>query len=136
VQSNPNVQRARTKTHTVQIICFKVNPSYSANRFLFLALLCIRSICVFAGGGGFVPQSLIDSSELSDSTIVRNAKNGHKGKFFIQFSFRFLRRSGWDSGLPRAHSVHSLPHAETHPRTDPAGRLYMVGAFPWEFWAI
>ena len=43
--------------------------------------------------GGFVPQSLIDSSELTDSTIVRYAKNGHKGRFFIQFSFRFLRSS-------------------------------------------
>ncbi len=42
-------------------------------------------------GAGFVPQSLIDSSELTDSTIVRNAKNGDKGKFFIQFSFSFRR---------------------------------------------
>ena len=39
--------------------------------------------------GGVVPQPSIDSSELTDSTIVRNAKNGHKGKFFIQFSFSF-----------------------------------------------
>jgi hypothetical protein len=38
-------------------------------------------------GGGFVPQSLIDSSELIDSTMVRSAKKGYKGKFFIQFSF-------------------------------------------------
>ena len=45
-------------------------------------------------GGGFVPQSLTDSSELTDSTMVRNAKNGHKGNFFIQFSFTsFFRRS-------------------------------------------
>ena len=45
-------------------------------------------------GGGFAPQSLIDSSELTDSTIVRNAKNGYKGNFFIQFSFSlFVRRS-------------------------------------------
>ena len=29
----------------------------------------------------------IDSAELIDSTMVRNAKNGYKGKFFIQFSF-------------------------------------------------
>ena len=42
-------------------------------------------------GGGFVPQSLIDSSELTDSTIVRNAKKGDKGNFFIQFSFSFPR---------------------------------------------
>ena len=41
-------------------------------------------------GGGFVPQSLIDSSELTDSTIVQNAKKGQKGNFFIQFSFSFL----------------------------------------------
>lgn len=45
-------------------------------------------------GGGFVPQSLTDSLELTDSTMVRNAKNGHKGNFFIQFSFTsFFRRS-------------------------------------------
>jgi hypothetical protein len=56
----------------------------------FLALLCIRSIC-FVAGGGFVPQSVIDSSELTDSTIVRNAKKGQKGNFFIQFSFSFSR---------------------------------------------
>jgi hypothetical protein len=43
--------------------------------------------------GGFVPHSLIDSSELTDSTIVRNAKKGHKGEFFIQFSFSFRRSS-------------------------------------------
>jgi hypothetical protein len=36
-------------------------------------------------GGGFAPQSRIDSSELVDSTMVRNFKNGHKGKLFIQF---------------------------------------------------
>jgi hypothetical protein len=40
-------------------------------------------------GGGFVPQSLIDSVQLTDSTMVRNAKKGHKGKFIIQFSFSF-----------------------------------------------
>ena len=39
--------------------------------------------------GGFVPQSLTDSLELTDSTMVRNAKNGYKGNFFIQFSFSF-----------------------------------------------
>ena len=42
-------------------------------------------------GGGFVPQSLIDSVQLTDSTMVRNAKKGHKGNFFIQFSFSFHR---------------------------------------------
>jgi hypothetical protein len=42
---------------------------------------------VGVAGGGFVPQSLIDSSELIDSTMVRNAEKGHKGNFFIQFSF-------------------------------------------------
>jgi hypothetical protein len=42
-------------------------------------------------GGGFVPQSLIDRVQLTDSTMVRNAKKGHKGKFFIQFSFRVRR---------------------------------------------
>ena len=38
-------------------------------------------------GGGFVPQSHIDSAQLTDSTIVPNAKKGYKGKSFIQFSF-------------------------------------------------
>jgi len=42
-------------------------------------------------GGGFVPQSLTDSLELTDSTMVRNAKNGYKGNFFIQFSFSLRR---------------------------------------------
>ena len=40
-------------------------------------------------GSGSVPQSLIDSVQLADSTMVRNARKGHKGKFFIQFSFSF-----------------------------------------------
>ena len=40
-------------------------------------------------GGGFVPQSPTDSLELTDSTMVRNAENGYKGNFFIQFSFSF-----------------------------------------------
>jgi hypothetical protein len=45
-------------------------------------------------GGGFVPQSRIDSVQLADSTIAWNAKKRHKGKFFIQFSFSFwFRRS-------------------------------------------
>jgi hypothetical protein len=50
-------------------------------------LVLTRSGC----GGGFVPQSLTDSLELTDSTMVRNAKNGYKGNFFIQFSFSFHR---------------------------------------------
>lgn len=41
-------------------------------------------------GGGFVPQPITDSSEVADSTMVRNAKNGYKDKFFIQFSFSLL----------------------------------------------
>ena len=49
-------------------------------------------------GGGFAPRSRIDSSELTDSTIVRNAKKGDKGNFFIQFSFssrRFVPPNGF-----------------------------------------
>jgi hypothetical protein len=42
-------------------------------------------------GGGFAPQPAIDSSELTDSTMVRNAEKGHNGNFFIQFSFSFYR---------------------------------------------
>jgi len=41
-------------------------------------------------GGGFVPQSVIDSLELIDSTMAWNDKKGEKGDFFIQFSFSFL----------------------------------------------
>src|SRR5580700_4916465 len=41
-------------------------------------------------GGGFVPQSLVDSVQLTDSTMVRNAKKGYKGEFFILFSFSSL----------------------------------------------
>jgi hypothetical protein len=44
-------------------------------------------------GGGFVPQSHIDSVQLTDSTIVRNAKKGYKGKSFIQFSFSSMLSS-------------------------------------------
>jgi hypothetical protein len=45
-------------------------------------------------GGGFVPQPHIDSVQLAESTIVRNAKKGYKGKSFIQFSFTsFFRLS-------------------------------------------
>jgi hypothetical protein len=61
-----------------------------------LATVTIRGTCrkgiaegLVAGGGGFVPQSPTDSLELTDSTMVRNAKNGYKGNFFIQFSFSF-----------------------------------------------
>jgi hypothetical protein len=44
---------------------------------------------ILVAGGGFVPQSPTDSLELTDSTMVRIAKNGYKGNFFIQFSFSF-----------------------------------------------
>ena len=44
-------------------------------------------------GGGFVPQPLIDSSEVADSMMVVNAEKGQHGKFVIQFSFRFLLSS-------------------------------------------
>jgi len=44
-------------------------------------------------GDGFAPQSPIDSSELIDSAMVPNARNGQKGNFFIQFSFSFPRLS-------------------------------------------
>lgn len=49
---------------------------------------CLEGVSLVAGGG-FGPQSLTDSSEVADSTMVRNAKNGYKGNFFIQFSFSF-----------------------------------------------
>jgi Flavin containing amine oxidoreductase len=44
-------------------------------------------------GGGFVPQSLIETSEHADSMMVGNAEKDQNGKFFIQlsFSFRFHR---------------------------------------------
>jgi len=48
---------------------------------------CISAVAFMVAGGGFVPQAPIDSAEIIDSTMVRNAKNGYKGKFFIQFSF-------------------------------------------------
>jgi hypothetical protein len=40
-------------------------------------------------GGGFVPQSPIEFSEVIDSMMVGNAEKGQNGKFFIQFSFIF-----------------------------------------------
>jgi len=46
-----------------------------------------NSMIALVAGGGFVPQSYIDSVQLTDSTIVPNAKKGYKGKSFIQFSF-------------------------------------------------
>jgi hypothetical protein len=58
-----------------------------------LAPLRIRETCRkesrrgLVAGGGFVTQSYIDSVQLTDSTIVPNAKKGYKGKSFIQFSF-------------------------------------------------
>jgi hypothetical protein len=63
--------------------------SFLSLRMVAGYLEVIRTEQVLVAEGGFVPQSLIDSSELTDSTIVRNAKNGDKGKFFIQFSFSF-----------------------------------------------
>ena len=59
-----------------------------------ILILCNPMIALVAGGG-FVPQSPTDSLELTDSTMVRNAKSGYKGNFFIQFSLSFLslRRS-------------------------------------------
>jgi hypothetical protein len=48
-----------------------------------------KSLMELVAGGGFVPQSPTDSLELTDSTMVRNVKNGHKAKSFIQFSFSF-----------------------------------------------
>ena len=52
----------------------------------------LRSLRVLelVAGGGFVPQPLIDSSELTDSTIVRNAKKGDKGNSIIQSSFSYV----------------------------------------------
>ncbi len=44
-----------------------------------------------AAEGGFVPQSHVDSVQLTDSTMVGNARKDHKGNFFIQFSFSFPR---------------------------------------------
>jgi hypothetical protein len=46
-----------------------------------------NSLKDLVAGGGFVPQSYIDSVQLADFTIVPNAKKGYKGKSFIQFSF-------------------------------------------------
>jgi hypothetical protein len=60
-------------------------------------------------GGWICSQSLIDSSELTDSTIVRNATNGDKGKFFIQFSFSF-RRFVFPNGA-LAHDTTVLLHS-------------------------
>jgi hypothetical protein len=49
---------------------------------------------VLVAGGGFVPQPHVDSVQLAESTIVRNAKKGYKGKCFHQFSFN-LRLSSF-----------------------------------------
>jgi hypothetical protein len=54
-------------------------------------------------GGGFVPQSLIDSVQLTDSTMVRNAKKGDKGELFIQFSFSVWFRRFKPAPAPTAH---------------------------------
>ncbi len=64
-----------------------MNPHSTCREGKTLRIKYLRLVA----GGGFVPQSLIDSSELIDSTIVRNAKKGQKGNFFIQFSFSFSR---------------------------------------------
>src|SRR5882724_7063057 len=55
-------------------------------------------------GGGFVPQPRTDFMRLADSTMVRNAKKGHKGNFFIQFSFS-LRRPTVLQGPGTQHRV-------------------------------
>ena len=56
-------------------------------------------------GGGFVPQSLIDSSEVADSMMVVNAEKGQNGKFVIQFSFGFLLSSFQTRSCLRYHAV-------------------------------
>src|SRR5208282_2012610 len=53
--------------------------------------VCEEGRIRMVAGGGFVPQSVTDSSELTDSTMVRNVKKGEKGDLFIQFSFSFSR---------------------------------------------
>jgi hypothetical protein len=58
----------------------KGRPMLSAHK-------CLRNL---VAEGGFVPQSLVDSVQLTDSTMVRNAKKGYKGEFFILFSFSSL----------------------------------------------
>jgi hypothetical protein len=54
----------------------------------------IERKAILVAGGGFVPQPHVDSVQLAESTIVRNAKKGYKGKSFIQFSFN-LRLSSF-----------------------------------------
>ena len=81
---------------------------YSPSRSLcanLVSRLALHSVDLPRCGGGFVPQLLIDSSGLTDSTIVRIAKNGHKGKFFIQFSFSFRRYTG----LQGSGTQHPVP---------------------------
>lgn len=99
----------------------RYSPSRSFCANWFLALLCIRSIYAVAGGG-FVPQPLIDSAQLTDSMIVRNAQKGHKGKFVIQFSFGSLVLS-ISEGTPsrtnkRGRQSQGLPHLRRRLRTN------------------
>jgi hypothetical protein len=83
-----------------------------------LATVTIRGTCrkeiaeELVAGGGFVPQSCIDSVQLTDSTIVPNAKKGYKAKSFIQFSFSsWFHRSHKNSCLgPLLHrSLREVP---------------------------
>jgi len=53
---------------------------------------CVSAVAFMVAGGGFVPQSLIHSVQLTDSTMVRNAEKGDKGELFIQSSFSFRHR--------------------------------------------
>jgi hypothetical protein len=57
---------------------------------------------ILVAGGGFVPQLLIDSVQLADSMMVRNARKCHKGKLFIQFSFSFGHFHNGGSVAPRS----------------------------------
>jgi hypothetical protein len=48
---------------------------------------------ILVAGVDLFPQPHIDSAQLTDSTIVRNAKKGYKGESFIQFSFSSMLRA-------------------------------------------
>jgi len=67
-------------------------------------------------GGGFVPQSVTDSSELTDSTMVRNVTKGEKGELFIQFSFSsspfVIRRVSRHFHVCPRHSSHATGSLE------------------------
>src|SRR5712691_5089531 len=64
-----------------------MRPSFLSIRMVAGFAEVIEREEILVAGGGFVPQSYIDSVQLTDSTIVPNAKKGYKGKSFIQFSF-------------------------------------------------